>query len=83
MTIFNHIQTRTGYVVPLFDGYKAYLLIVDKYKGHTWVFLTELKDPPTNTVIKFMDKFDRKDGGMVKCDQEGELARSDNPRNSG
>ena len=83
MTIFNQIQTKTGYAVPLFDGNEAYLLIVDKYTGHTWVLLMELKDPPTNTVIKFMDKFDRKDSGMVKCDQEDKLARLDNPRNSG
>ena len=64
-------------MVKSFDGYESYLLVVDETSRHVWVFLTELKEPPTETVTDFMRRHGHKDGGMIRCDQGGELARSE------
>ena len=69
-------STRTDRVVTSFDGYEAYLLIVDEATRHVWVFLTKSKDPPVDIAADFLKRFGLADGGMIRCDQGGELARS-------
>ena len=63
-------------VVQSFDGYNCYLLIVDEVSRHTWAFLFRSKDPPVDTVIDFLKFYGNATGGVIRCDQGGELARS-------
>ena len=37
---------NTDRVVQLYDGFSAYLLIVDGASRRVWVFLTKRKNPP-------------------------------------
>ena len=41
-----------------------------------WVFLTKSKDPPLDIVDSFLKKFGHNDGGSIRSDQGGELAKS-------
>ncbi len=41
-----------------------------------WVFLTKSKEPPLDIVNSFLKKFGHEDGGSIRSDQGGELARS-------
>ncbi len=66
----------TSRVVESFDGYVAYLLIVDEASRYVWVFLRKSKEPPTELVSHFLQLYGRKSGGVIRCDQGGELARS-------
>jgi hypothetical protein len=63
-------------VIFSFDGYNSYLLIVDEYTKFIWVFLCSSKEPPLELVHLHLDIFGRKQGGSIRCDQGGELARS-------
>jgi hypothetical protein len=67
---------QTDRVVLSFDGYSAYLIIIDGTSRRLWVFLTQSKDPPLNIIRAFMTKFGI-GGGLVCTDQGGELAKSD------
>ena len=42
-----------------------------------WVFLTESKEPPTETAKAFMCRHGHNNGSMMRCNQGGELARSE------
>ena len=63
-------------VVFSYDGYSSYILIVNKASRYIWVFLTASKSPPLNIVKEFLTQHGHKDGGCVRTDQGGELARS-------
>ncbi|EJK59937.1 hypothetical protein THAOC_19786 [Thalassiosira oceanica] len=63
-------------VVESYDGFWAYLLIVDEASRRAWVFLTTSKEPPVEFASEFMRINGRPDGGVIRCDQGGELARS-------
>ncbi len=58
-----------------YDGYCAYLLIVDSASRRTWCFLTESKEPPLAICKAFLLKFGNA-SGIIRCDQGGELGRS-------
>jgi hypothetical protein len=60
-------------VVTSFDGYNAYLLIVDEYTKYVWVYLCVSKDPPIDLIELHLDQFGTK-GIHIRCDQGGELA---------
>ena len=64
-------------VVQSFDGFYAHLLIVDKHSRRSWVFMRISKEPPTDIVEIFLTKYGRSNGGSIRCDQGGELARSE------
>ena len=64
-------------VVTSFDGYNSHLVIVDEASSYVWVFLLKSKEPPTQLVVDFLKLHGHKDGGIVRTDQGGELARSD------
>jgi hypothetical protein len=63
-------------VIESFDGYNSYLLIVDEFTRHIWVFLCKSKEPPLDMVNLHLDIFGSRLGGSIRCDQGGELARS-------
>ena len=64
-------------VVQSFDGYNSYLIIVDEVSRYLWVFLTKSKEPPIGEVTTFLAQFGNADGGIIRTDQGGELARSE------
>ena len=68
-------STKTDRIVTSFDGYKAYLLIVDKATRHVWVFLMKSKDLSVDKASDFLKRFSLADGGLIRCDQGGELAQ--------
>ena len=67
-------STDTDRIVTPSDGYESYLLIVDEKSHHGWVFLTMSKEPPTETAKAFLQQHGHKYGGMIRCNQGGELA---------
>jgi hypothetical protein len=62
-------------IVLSYDGFCAYLLIVDSASRRVWAFLTASKDPPLAILRAFMRKFSLSDG-IIQTDQGGKLARS-------
>ncbi len=63
-------------VVLSYDGFSSYLLIIDEASRYAWVFLTTSKDPPINIITKFFTQHGHVEGGCVRTNQGGELARS-------
>jgi len=63
-------------VVFSYDGFSSYLLIVDEASRYVWVFLTNSKSPPIDIVKEFLTQHGHKDGGCIRTDQGGKLARS-------
>ncbi len=59
-----------------FDRYSTYLLIVDESSCFVWVFLTESKSPSIDIIKEFLTQHGHDDGGCIRTDQGGELARS-------
>jgi hypothetical protein len=49
---------------------------VDEVSKYTWIFLTKTKDPPIELTRLFLKQFGNQDGGVIRCDQGGELAKS-------
>ena len=59
------------------DGFNCYLLIVDEYSHHLWIFLFATKFPPIKTVATFLNHHGNKTGiNRVQTNQGGELAKS-------
>ncbi|EJK69950.1 hypothetical protein THAOC_08742 [Thalassiosira oceanica] len=73
---FSRPNLKTDRVVESFDGYSSYLIVVDEVTRHAWVFLCKSKEPPINYVSEFLYSHGLKSGGVIRCDQGGELARS-------
>ena len=73
---FGKRNKATDRVVFSYDGYSSYLLIVDEASRYIWVFLTSSKDPPLDIVTSFLTHHGHPDGGCIRTDQGGELARS-------
>jgi hypothetical protein len=65
----------TNQIVQSYDGYSAYLLIVDGASRRVWVFLTESKNPPIAILRAFLTKFGLAKG-VIRTNQGGELSRS-------
>ena len=62
-------------VVRSFDGFNSYLAIVDEHSRYGWVFLCASKDPPIEEMSAHLQTFGLKTGGILRCDQGGELAK--------
>ena len=73
---YRKLNPKTDQVVRSWDVYSSYLLIVDEASRFMWVFLTKSKDPPLDIVDSFLKKFGHNDGGSIRSDQGGELAKS-------
>jgi hypothetical protein len=65
----------TDRIVRSYDGYCAYLLIVDGATCWSWTFLTASKEPPIAICLAFLHIFGNT-WGIIRTDQGGELARS-------
>jgi len=66
----------TDRVVVSYDGFSAFLLVVDEASRYMWVFLTHSKSPPIKIIDTFLSRFGHERGGSICTDQGGELARS-------
>jgi hypothetical protein len=73
---FSRPNIKKDRVVESFDGYNSYLLVVDEVSKYSWIFMTTSKEPPIELTKMFMKEFANEDGGFIRCDQGGELARS-------
>jgi len=62
-------------IVESFDGFNCYLIIVDEASRFVWVFLSASKEPPLETIDLFLTLNGHKDGGYIRTDQGGELAK--------
>ncbi len=49
---------------------------MDELSCYCWVFLCSSKEPPIDEVSTFLDIFGRDNGGVIRCNQGGELAKS-------
>lgn len=74
---FTRPDPKRDRVVTSFDGFNTYLLIVDEASRYVWVLLGKSKNPPIDEMCAFLSEFGLKDGGMLRCDRGGELARSE------
>ena len=73
---YSRPHNGTDRVVRSYDGYTSYLLIIDEASRYVWVFLTASKNPPLDIVTEFLHQHGHEDGGSIRTDQGGELARS-------
>jgi hypothetical protein len=74
---FTKPSVDTDREVESFDGYTSYLLIVDEVTKYSWIFPTKSKEPPIELTRHFLKEFGNASGGLIRCDQGGELARSE------
>ena len=63
-------------VIQSYDGYNSYLIIVDEVSRFIWVFLCKNKEPPIDIMGAFLTRFGHSNGGLLRTDLGGELARS-------
>jgi hypothetical protein len=63
-------------IVTSIDGFTSYLLVVDKFSRYMWIFLCMTKEPPIDEMSAFLSTFGLQEGGVIRCDQGGKLARS-------
>ena len=73
---FSQPNDEEDRVVESFDGYNSYLAIRDEASRMLWLQLCVSKDPPIEEASRFLDIHGLKEGGVIRCDQGGELAKS-------
>lgn len=56
---------ETDRMVESFDGYVAYLIIVDEASKFVWIFLRKSKEPPTDLVSHFLQLYGQGSGGVI------------------
>ena len=78
---YKHPTKAHNWIVLSYDGFCAYLLVVDSASRRVWAFLTASKDPPLAILRAFMRKFSLSDG-IIQTDQGGKLARSNEFRSA-
>ncbi len=68
-------KDEEGRTITSLDGYRSYLLIIDRKTRYTWVFLTKSKKPPLETVDKFLSEHGHPTAHnrTVRTDKGGEL----------
>ena len=64
-------------IITSFDGYNCYLAIIDEASRFCWIFLCKSKEPPIEIASDFLKMHGLPDGGQIRTDQGGELARSE------
>jgi hypothetical protein len=73
---YSRPSTSTDRVVFSYDGYSSYLIVIDEASRYIWIFLTASKDPPITIVWEFLTHHGHEEGGCIRTDQGGELARN-------
>jgi dUTP pyrophosphatase len=68
-------KDEEGRTITSIDGYRSYLLVIDRKTRYTWIFLTKTKHPP----IKIFEQFLKEHGHptaphrTIRSDKGGEL----------
>ena len=66
-----------GKITTSIDGFKCYLIVIDRVTRYTWIFLSTTKDPPVETIRQLLQKFKSDNPNRtVRTDQGGELGHS-------
>jgi hypothetical protein len=63
-------------VVKCFEGFNAYLIIVDEASRYVWVNIRQSKIPPVDLIVGFLSIHGNASGIVIRTDLSGELARS-------
>ena len=63
-------------IVTSVDRFTSYLLVVDKFSQYMWIFLCMSKEPPVEERSAFLSTLGLQEGGVIRCDQGGEFACS-------
>ena len=66
-------------LITSIDGFRSYLIVVDRATRYKWVFLTTTKSPPLKEVDSILQKFKHSVVNLhttVRTDQGGELGKS-------
>ena len=64
-------RDKEGKIMTSIDGYKSYLLIVDRKSRYAWVFLTSSKHPPIKEAEAVLRKFGSKHKHKTVCTDQG------------
>jgi len=66
---------KEGHTITSIDGYRAYLIIVDRHSRFTWVFLTKSKAPPVEIVTTFLKQHGQQSlqHKTIRTDKGGKL----------
>ena len=64
-------QDKQGKIMTSIDGYKSYLLIIDRATRYAWIFLTSSKNPPVKEAEAVLQKFGSKDKHKIVCTDQG------------
>jgi hypothetical protein len=75
-TDYSRPSPATDRIVHSVDGFNSYLLVVDEFLCYAWVFLCASKEPPIDKMSTFLWVFGLAEGGVLQCDQGGELSKS-------
>ncbi len=63
---YRHPQPGMDKVVECFEGFNAYLIIVDEASQYVWVFLYKSKLPPTDLIVDFLLLLGLPSGGVIR-----------------
>jgi hypothetical protein len=74
---YSRPNPATDQIVTSVDGFNCYLLVMDEFSHYAWVFLCSSKEPPVEEMLAFLRVFGIAKGGVLRCDQGGELAKSE------
>jgi len=67
-------QDKYGRLITSLDGYRAYLLIIDRKSWYIWIMLAKTKQPPLTFLKKFFTLHGLTSGRrIVRADKWGEL----------
>ena len=72
---FSRPTAEEDSVVLSYDGYSSYSAVRDEASCKLFLFLCESKEPPIETMSDFLTVYGLEAGGVLRCDQGGELAR--------
>ncbi len=72
---YRHPNKAMDWIVQSYNGYSAYLIIINSASRQVWAFLTATKAPPIAIMRAFLMKFGLVKG-VIRTNQGGELARS-------
>jgi hypothetical protein len=73
---YSRPTASTDCVIFSCDGYSSYLIVIDEASQYVWIFLTASKDPPITILWEFLTQHGHEDGGCIRMDQGGKLARN-------
>ena len=65
------IKNESGILITSKNGFNCYLLVVDEFYRHMWVFLFANKTPPITTITSFLANHGTTSGLRHVCTDQG------------